>query len=489
MNPVRRTSGRIGLSFLLLSVALGTTVLGVTGCGARAPDPLAKLTAASPEAVKTTGAQRLLKDTPFERTWDLDLKKPVSNAWILPELPDTVFFQLKETNELVAVDALSGHTRWVSMPLPETCTRPPSIAHVRVPSERNDVAVYDDRLYLIAQDVLFTFDVGSGQLIWRYELPFSPSSAPKPVGVDSALRVFIGDWAGRLKVVSYEMNRNFPFIAWQQNISATITAPVIEYDGLVYANDGVGLVHAYRLDGQNVWNFKAGGRMDGAGVIRDRVLFVGTADRILYAINRLTGEKLGQVNLNAPLTRAPFVFAGDDDRVYTWVAADQGERSGLYAFVAKNDTVPFTDLSRHALEVVRMGSAWHLPAVDRLVCSTPGHLYLTAGESTLVQAVERATGTIEWTWDIAIERAAERRTAGITLRDARTPLKLVEYVDPAEMNRSIFAIDGDGIVVAYRFFGYIPPTASKGQAAPELSADKAPAKTAKAEEAAPVPAP
>ena len=488
MNPVRRTSGRMGLSFLLLSLALGASVLGVTGCGARSADPLATLNAASPQAVKTTGAQRVLKDTPFERTWDLDLKKPVANAWILPELSDTIFFQLKDTNELVAVDALSGHTRWVSMPLPEACTRAPSVAHVRLPSDRKDVAVYDDRLYLVAQDVLYAFDVATGQLIWRYELPFSPSSSPTPVGVDAGLRVFIGDWAGRLKVISYEMGKGFPFIAWQQNISATVTAPVIEHDGLVYVNDSAGLVHAFKLDGQNVWNFKAGGHMDGAGAIRDRVLFVGTADRILYAVNRLTGEKLGQVNLNAPISRPPFAFSGDGDRVYTWVAADQGERSGLYAFVAQNDTVPFSDVSRHPLEVVRMGSAWHLPAVDRLVSSTPGHLYLTTGESSLVQAVERSTGTVEWTWDVALERAAERHQAGISLRTP-APLKLVEYIDPTELNRSIFAIDGDGIVVAYRFFGYIPSEAkdAKAEAAPDKAVEKADDK--KPKEAAPAPAP
>ncbi len=479
----------MGLSFLLLSLALGTSVLGVVGCGARATDPLATLAAASPQAVKTTGAQRLLKDTPFERTWDLDLKKPVANAWILPELPDTIFFQLKDTNELVAVDSLSGHTRWVSMPLPEACTRAPSVAHVRLPSDRKDVAVYDDRLYLVAQDVLYTFDVATGQLIWRYELPFSPSSSPKPVGVDSGLRIFIGDWAGRLKVVSYEMGKGFPFIAWQQNMSATITAPVIEHDGLIYVNDSAGLVHAFKLDGQSVWNFKAGGHMDGAGAIRDRVLFVGTADRILYAVNRLTGEKLGQVNLNAPISRSPFAFSsGDGERVYTWVAPDQGERSGLYAFVAQNDTVPFSDVSRHPLEVVRMGPAWHLPAVDRLVCSTPGHLYMTVGESSLVQAVERSSGTVEWTWDVALERAAERHVAGIAARDAKTPLKLVEYIDPTELNRSIFAIDGDGMVVAYRFFGYIP-LEPKAEMAPDKAAEKAAEKKPQGAVAAPAPAP
>ena len=488
MNPTRRISGRIGLSSLLLNLALGAgalSVLGLAGCDhTRAPEQRAAAEAASSQAVKVVGAQRVLKDTPFERTWDLNLKKPVANAWILPELSDTVFFQMKDSNEIVAVDALSGHTRWVSIALPEACKLPPGAAHVRLPSDRNDVAIFDDRLYVVSQDILYTFDVGSGQLIWRYVLPFSPSSSPKPVGVDSGLRVFIGDWAGRLQVVSFEMTKAFPYVVWQYNTGTTVTAPPIEREELVYVNDSAGLVHAFKLDRQQVWSFKAGGRIDGASAIRDRVLFVGTSDRILYAINRLTGEKLGQVNLNAPISRAPLAFTGDADRVYTWVAPDQGDRGGLYAFTAQSDTVAFSDVSRHPMEVVRMGPAWHLPAVDRMVCSTPGHFYLTAGNSMVVQAVDRSSGVVEWTWDVAAERTAEQQAAGV--RDISPLSQLIQYVDPTEQNRSIFAVDANGVVVAYRFFGYVPvdATMTKAEApAPEKVPEKKP------KDAAPAPAP
>ena len=489
MKPARRTSGRIGLSSLLLSLTLGAGALSSVGCGhARAPESKAPAEAASSQVAKIVGTQRTLKETPFERTWDLNLKKPVENAWILPELPDTVFFQLKGGHEIVAVDALSGHTRWVSMALPDTCTMSPGAAHVRLPSERNDVAIYDDRLYVVSQDVLFTFDVGSGQLIWRYELPFSPSSSPKPVGVDSGLRIFLGDWAGRLQVVSFQTGKAFPFVAWQYNIGAAVTAPAIEREDLVYVNDSAGLVHAFKLDRQKVWSFKAGGRIDGAGAVRDRVLFVGTSDRILYAINRLTGEKLGQVNLNAPITRAPLAFPGDGDRVYTWVAPDLGERGGLYAFTAQSDTVAFTDVSRHPLEVVRMGLAWHLPAVDRLVCTTPGHFYLTSGDSSVVQAVDRSSGVVEWTWDVAAERKAEQQATGVRDNDVSPLAKLVPYVDPTETNRSIFAIDANGMVVAYRFFGYVPNEPGATFAEPPATEKKAKAPAAPvAPAAAPAP--
>lgn len=486
MITARSTSGRIGLSSLLLGVALGSTLL--TGCGARPAAPEAKAdagqpsVAAAPAVAPAIGSKRLLKDTPFERTWDLDLKKPVANSWILPEMPETVIFQLKGENELVAVDALSGHTKWVSMALPEACTLAPGAARVRLPGERQDVVVYDDRLYVVSRDILFAFDMGSGQLIWRYELPFSPSSSPKPVGVDAGLRVFLGDWAGRIQVVSVNQDRSFPFVAWQYNLGAAVTAPAVEREDLVYVNDGAGLVHAFKLDRQQVWSFKAGGHIDGAGTVRERVLFVGTSDRILYALNRLTGEKLGQVNLNAPITRAPLAFRGDNDHVYVWVAPDQGERGGLYAYTAQSDTVPYTDSTRHPLEVVRMGPAWHLPAVDRLVCSTPGQLYVTAGASSLVQAVDRATGTVAWTWDVAEERAAEQQATGAKASSVVPLASLIQYVDPTELNRSIFSIDENGVVVAYRFFGYVPPepVTAEVQAPSKPKADKAEKKPAPA---------
>lgn len=478
MIPARRTSGRIRLSSALLGVALSVIASVTTGCGdsRAAEEPKQPIAEAGFSPVQPSqGGKRLLKDTPFERAWDLDLKKPVANSWILPELPDTIIFQLKGDNELIAVDALSGHTRWVSMALPAECAFAPGATHIRQPGDRAETAVYDDRLYLISRDVLFVFDLASGQLIWRYELPFAPSSSPKPVGVDSGLRVFIGDWAGRLQVVSYEPTKAFPYIAWQFNVGATVTAPAVESEDQVYANDGAGWVHAFKLDRKKVWSFKAGGRIDGAGAIRDRVLFVGTSDRVLYAINRLTGEKLGQVNLNAPLARSPLAFRGDGDRVYAWVATDQGDRGGMYAFTAQNDTVPFTDASRHPLEVVRMGAAWHLANVDRLVCSTPGHFYLTAAKSALVQAVDRVTGAVSWTWDVAEERAAEQLAAGVKAKDIVPLSSLIEYVDPTEMNRSVFAVEDNGVVVAYRFFGYVPPEAGAAKALSDKPSSDKPA--------------
>lgn len=470
MIPVRR---------LALSTALaGLALMGMTSCGSsRDADAATKAGSSSGgpggpggPATLTSGSLRTLKDTPFERTWDLQLKKAVEGSWILPEIPDLVFFQLAGSHEIVAVDAMSGHTRWVSQALPEALTHAPSASRVKLAGNRKDALVADERLYAVSQDILFCLDITSGQIIWRYELPFSPSSSPLAVGVDGNLRVFLGDWTGRVQVVSYEMGKGFPLIAWQYPIGASVTATPVERENIAYLGDSAGMVHAFKMDRELVWSFKAGGHLDGGVAVRDRVLFAGTSDNILYAINRLTGEKLGQVNLNAPITRAPFVFGGDREQVYAWVALKEGQRGGVYGFKAITDTIAFSDEKRHPMEVVRMALDWHVPGVDRLVASTPGQLYVTNGD-TLVKAVDRKTGAIAWSWDVAQEYATEQAAQGVNGGDQARIKTLITYHDTTDTNRSIYAIDERGGVVAYRFFGYVPDQAT-APAAPTMPGKK-----------------
>ena len=469
MIPVRR----IAQSSLVLGVAVG-----LLGCGSRPVTPALSGVASPVVAAPVAGAKRVLGDTPFERSWDLNLKKQITGSWVLPDLPGTVIFQLAETHELVAVDALSGHTRWVTMALPEALRVDPAVARVRVPGPRNDIQIFDERLYLISQDVLFCIDIASGQLIWRYELPFAPASSPRPVGVDSGLRVFIGDWAGRMQVVSYDLSKSFPYIAWQYNFGSAMRAPAVEKDELVYVADGKGIVHAFKLDRSLQWSFNAGGHVQGSVAIRDRVLFVGTTDAILYALDRLTGEKLAQVNVNAPITRAPFVYKQEKDKVYAWVGLDQGARGGLYGFHAQADTVSFTDSARHPLDVVRMAQDWHLPGVDTLVGSTPGILYVTTGASTEIKAVNRTSGTVEWTWDAQEERTAEQLGRGVKKGDLAKVSKILSYQDPTDTNRSFFVIDEAGTVVAYRFYGYVPEVVAETPAPALVPKQAAPAAAA-----------
>jgi hypothetical protein len=133
-----------------------------------------------------------------------------------------------------------------------------------------------------------------------------------------------------------------------------------------------------------------------------------------------------------------------------------------------------------------MGQDWHLAGVDTLVGSTPGYLYLTGGGATVVQAVNRLTGSIDWTWDANEERRNEQLTSGVRSGDVARVTSLVSYQDESDRNRSLFVIDENGVVVAYRFFGFVPelpeavgptlpahPKAEKADKAAEKPAEEA----------------
>jgi hypothetical protein len=396
---------------------------------------------------------RSIKQTSFERSWDLQLGSRALTSWISPNIPDLVFFQVASDNSVVAVDTMSGATRWGSMPLPKPLKLKPYVARMAMKNQAGE-AYFDDRLYLISDDILFCFDVPTGQLIWRYQLPFSPSTGPLAHGAEGDLRVYIGDWEGRVRVTTLHAEKHFPFEAWQWNLATDLSADPYEREDLVYVGDHSGKLHCFTLDRDQKWQFNAGSAIYGAANSRDQDLFIGNNDNVFYALNRLTGEKLGQLNLNGPITRQPMIFRGEPKRVYAWVSMEDRGVSGLYAIRAVHDTISFADNTNDhphpSIAVVRLGLDWHFPGANKLVCSTPQHLFLTYPDSTVVLAVRRDSGQLEWAWDCDEERAGGHG------KDATHVEHITEYADPTDLNRSIFTVDSKGQVIAYRWFGYVP---------------------------------
>ena len=116
------------------------------------------------------------------------------------------------------------------------------------------------------------------------------------------------------------------------------------------------------------------------------------------------------------------------------------------------------------MDVVRLGVAWTRPAFESLIGSTPEYLYGTARESSLVQALNRRSGRIDWTWD------------AVSVFPRSSLAHLVTYQDPRDRLRSLFAIDDEGRVVALRFFGSFPGDREESHdetAAPVMPATKA----------------
>ena len=446
---------RTPTSLTLLGFA-ACAALTLGGCADREQEHLGA-TLATAQAVSTEAPLRAIKDTPFEQLWDLRFPSPVWTCHQSSDVPETLFFQL-QSGELAAVDALSGHTRWITAPLPELLRLPPSAVRTRTPGIKPGEIVNTDRLYVVVRDELISYDVISGQVVWRYHLPFGASTGPMAIGPDANLRVYLGDWAGHLRVVTVHPEKRFPYVAWQWNLGASVVHQPVAAADLAYLADQQGRVHCFRFDRDQAWEFNAGGAIHGAPAVRDQSLFVGGDDNILFALNRLTGEEQGRVVLNGAIKRQPLVFDNDPERVFVWV--DSPEVGGLYAIRAQHGQVPTGDGQRPPREVMRFAQEWYLPKAETLVASTPQYLYLTTSTAPhRVLAVNRATGRVDWQVDLAAEQEA-------------APAYVAGYHDRTDQLRMMITADADGRVVTYRFFGYVPaPDTAKPAAKPATSED------------------
>ncbi len=478
------------LSRSLLTLAAAAAALIAPGCGGTASRTV---TADPPKAVAEM-TPRGCGETLFDQAWELELPGPVVRSWISPKVRDLVFFQIAGSNEIHCVDSASGMTKWVSESFTHPILGDAFVHHLDLPGEREREIIVDRRLYIVVDDTLHCLDVGTGHRIWKQVLDFAPSTGPLAAGDNEAnLRVFIGDWNNKVQVYGMnvpiaERGRKFPYNVWQMPLPGVMLASAGESEGQTYVGDNAGNIHAFKLDRVKVWSAATGGSVEGGVTTRGRVLYAGNEGNAVHAINRLTGERLGQFNLDGPVRKRPFWFVGEPERLYVWVDPDSkrsgpvpdAERvDGLVALRVQPDNIAYADGNKHALEVVRMGFEWRVPGATRLLGSTPLHLLVGDSRADLVWAVHRGTGKVEWTWDVS------RNFPG---KGGKVE-HLVSHLDPSDQLRSLIAVDAAGKVVSFRRYGFVPTPAQERTGLTSRSlADAATAKQQAAEKAADKPA-
>lgn len=442
------------ISRTLLAVVAATVSLVLPGCGssgaARTAPPVPQVQAMTPRATA---------EVPFERAWELQLPGRIERSWIGEQLPDLAFFQIADSHEIHCIDARSGLTRWVSEGFRRQILGDAFVHHQVLPGEKEKEVIVDDRLYFIVDDTLYCLDIGTGQRIWHIVLPFAPSTGPMAAGAtEGNLRVFVGDWNNKVQVVGIhqpngEAQRKFPYVVWQMNMPGPVLAQGVESEELVYLSDSTGVIHCFKLDRSTVWEAATGGAIDGGVTTRGRVLYAGNDGNAVHAINRLTGERLGQLNLQGPVRQRPMWFANEPERLYVWVDSPDHAIGGLVALRAQPDNVAFADggNNKHAIEVVRLGVEWRVPGATRLLASTPLQFLLSDGRPGMVWAVHRGNGQLQWTWDLNKDWG-----------DGRAKVEhIVVQQDRSDLLRTLIAADDGGKVMAFRMYGFVPTPAQE----------------------------
>lgn len=200
------------------------------------------------------------------------------------------------------------------------------------------------------------------------------STSLPPTGSPSdAVTLFRGN-PQRTGVFDFSAVRQLPEVKWQTKVSATWLMPPLYTDGMVYTGSGDGVLYALNAEtGEQVWSAEGFGQLESTGAIAgDRIITAGFSN-LVQALDRLTGEVLWSFHTDYFAQGSPLIV---DDRVY--LATDHI----VYALGLQTGELIWKTPT--GSEGAYMGS----PAYDN------GVLYTTGGR--LLLALEADTGKEIW---------------------------------------------------------------------------------------------
>jgi outer membrane protein assembly factor BamB len=273
--------------------------------------------------------------------WRFDAHGPVRGSPVVLQRNGAVLFGSGDGN-LYCLDAATGRERWRAAL---------SGAVVSTPAVAGDLVVAATRESTVA-----AVDLSTGRPRWRFEAgkdrPFewgwdywlsSPTIAEK--------RVFVGSGDGKLYALELSTGRKI----WELPTDGRVRSSPAVADGVVYVGSMDGRVYAAAADtGKPLWRFETEGvsiDQKAAGFDRrsivsspalsDDLLFVGSRDAHLYAVDRRTGRQLWRFGhridslegkpevswvLSSPAIAGGLVYTGSSDgRFFDAVRAETGE--------------------------------------------------------------------------------------------------------------------------------------------------------------------
>lgn len=201
-----------------------------------------------------------------------------------------------------------------------------------------------------------------------------PTSMPVPTENSSTdITLYRGN-PQRTGVFNFPAIRQDPSIQWQTRLSSTWLMPPIVADGILYTGSGNGTLYAVDVQtGEKIWSTDGFSQLENSGAVAGDTLVAGGYDQRIRALDRHTGDVLWSFNTVFPVQASPLII---DDRVY--IATDHA----LYALDL------LTGKLQWQIATGNEGAYMGPPAYEA------GIIYTTGGKSLL--AVDSTNGKEIW---------------------------------------------------------------------------------------------
>jgi len=202
------------------------------------------------------------------------------------------------------------------------------------------VGSYDNQLYC--------FDLANGNVIWTYPTEGAVNGAPsivgdqvlfggcdtfihsisaetgkvtneeqKPIEVGAPItnsiivrgdKAYVAHYNNR--VVSFDLTKRIQRWEFGETDFAFWASPAVTEEAVYVAGRDKRVYRINPEDGEEVWAFKARGRVDSSPVISGGTLYVGSDDGYLYALDTESGEELWSSEIGEDIRSSPAIAAG-----------------------------------------------------------------------------------------------------------------------------------------------------------------------------------
>ncbi len=235
----------------------------------------------------------LSKPTSTKALWKFECEDEIRGS---PTIADGTLFIGAYDNNLYALNAKTGEFIWKYATDGGIVSKP---------------AVYEGNVYFGSEDKrMHVISARTGKLFWTYYTKGPVRSSPSI----SEGHIFIGSDDACLHAVNALTSRR----AWSVDTGAQIRSTPLIVGEFIYFGTESGDLFCIDLGGNTKWRFKARRGITSSPIFADGVIFAGSVDTILYALDAKSGYVLWRFRMNRATISTPclvenYIYIGSVD--------------------------------------------------------------------------------------------------------------------------------------------------------------------------------